>query len=148
MRAAPWIARLKAELAGLQVDVRGAAALAAARSDHRRDAVYVAPLSDTAAPSRVIGAMRQTVAARMGIVIAVDNSRDPRGEQAVSELERIREAVRDALLGWRGADGAWTPAEYRGGRLLRFEERTIWWQDEYEAQELIQELISEEGDES
>ena len=136
MRIAAWIERIEAHRGELAIDVRGAAGLAAAQEEHRRDAIYVVPLSDSARPSEVVGRTRQVAASRIAVIVAVTNARDPRGTEAATELERVRDMIRRALLGWKG-DGAWTPAAFRAGRLLRFAGNTIWWQDEYEADTLI-----------
>ena len=136
MRIAAWIERIESYRGELAIDVRGAAGLAAAQEGHRRDAIYVVPLSDTARPSEIIGVPRQVAASRVAVIVAVTNARDPRGAEAATELERVRDMVRAALLGWKGG-GAWTPASFRAGRLLHFAGNTIWWQDEYEADVLI-----------
>lgn len=130
MRTSHWIDRLKERV---ELDVHGAAELAAVQGDHRRDAAYVIPLSETAAPAASVDADRQVVAARHGVVLAIANSRGPRGGDAADEIRAARQPVIDALLGWTPPDG-WGPVHYAGGRLLRFAGGVAWWQDEFECE--------------
>ncbi len=136
MRIAEWIARLN-DVRTLEIDVAGAAGLAQARAEHRRDAIYVIPLAASALPSRVVGRQRQIVTRRVGAVIAVSNARDPRGGAAVSELEAAGDMIARAWLGWAPPAGDRSGASYAGGRLLTFADRTVWWQEEYQADYLI-----------
>lgn len=93
-------------------------------------AAYVLPLQDPAGPNALANAVSQQVTARFGVLLAVRNFRDPRGEAARSELTPLRSSVADALLNWQpGAD--YTPCEYGGGRLLQLTDQVLWWIDEY-----------------
>ena len=130
MRLSHWIERLGE---ATNFDAHGAAALAQAQSEHRRDSVYVIPLSETSAGAASIDADRQVSTMRVGVILAIRNSRDARGADAASEIEGARDTVLDALVGWTPPDG-WGPAQYAAGRLLRFEGRVLWWQDEFEAE--------------
>lgn len=129
MKISHWVERLRTRVDDL--DVHGAAELAAIQGDHRRDAAYVIPLSETAAGRESIDTDRQVVTVRLGVVLAISNARDPRGGDAYDEIRTARQPVIDALLGWTPPDG-WGPALYAGGRLLRFAGRVAWWQDEFE----------------
>ena len=69
---------------------------------------------------------------RVGIIICVTNRRDRRGEQGLLEIERRRLELRTALLGWL-PEGAVGQVTFARGQFLFFGDRTIWWQDEFEA---------------
>ncbi len=131
MRITDWIERLRSNT---DLAVQGAADLAAAQAEHRRDTAYVLLADEQAASFTSINAIRQEVTVGVGVVLAVRNQRDRLGAAATSELETARDQVRAALLGWT-PPGAATPTEYRRGRLLSFVSATIWWQDEYQVTE-------------
>ena len=65
----------------------------------------------------------------LGIVMAVRNVADPKGNAASVDMEALRIAVRTALLGWNatGTD----PFEFAAGGLLAFRDGHLWWQDSY-----------------
>lgn len=130
MLIAGWIDRLRDQVDGL--DAHGAAEFGRVASDHRRDALYVIPLGLTAAAPASADEARQIGRARVGVVFGVSHAR-PRGDGAVTEIEAAREAAQRALVGWT-PPGAWGPARLLSGRLLRMQESTLWWQDEYEAE--------------
>ncbi|MBI2313582.1 MAG: hypothetical protein HYU77_13865 [Betaproteobacteria bacterium] len=92
---------------------------------------YVLPLADRAGPN-VTGTevVEQMVETRFGVLLAVSNLRDPRGEQAQVDLRSVRQAVMDKLLGWPPA-ADYDPCEYAQGRLLQFSDQVLWWQEEY-----------------
>lgn len=133
MRIAGWIERLRGQVDGL--DAHGAAEFGAITADHRRDAMYVIPLGETASASASTDEARQIGRARVGVVFGVSNARQSRGGDGVTEIEAARESAKRALIGWT-PPGAWGPARLLSGRLLSMREATIWWQDEYEAEVL------------
>lgn len=117
------------------IDVQGALALSAAQAAHQRDAIYVVPLGENANPDSLVNAVRQTVDVTIGIILAITNRRDRRGEAAEDEVTERRRQVRAAILGFEPAGG--DPLTYLRGRLLRLADQTVWWQDEYATVELI-----------
>ncbi len=130
-----------------RIDVRvcGAAELAALGT--RRDkgpatsAVYVVPLEEQApASDGVIGPARALVRAGYGVVVRVVNRRDRRGEAATEDVEALRDLVRAAIYGWE-PDGASAPLLFRRGALLDAGRGEVWWQDEYETEVLITEVV-------
>lgn len=127
---ATWVERLRATV---DVSVQGAAALAAARGDHRRDTAYVYPLREAAERSLVQrGGAVQRHTHRVAVLSVVTNRRDPRGEEGLEEIERRRAAVRAALVGWRPG-GAAESVQYSGGNLIGVGDGVLLWQDEFEA---------------
>ena len=132
-----WVERLKTKLAadgGGAVEVKGAAALAAALADHgtiKRDSVYALYAAEDADGNIQGTGVRQRCVIGVTIALAVTNRRDRRGEAGVEEVEVLHGRVRAALLGWK-PPGATEPVEYRRGRLLNFTEGAQVWADDYE----------------
>ncbi len=124
------------QAADLALDVKGAAHLAGAQSDQLRDTVYVLSLDETAAANTLLNIVRQQVTLGVGVVFALGNRRDRRGQGAQDEINARREQVRRSLLGWQ-PDSADDVLTYRRGRLLHMQDSVTWWQDEYETQYMI-----------
>ena len=133
MRLAEWRERLKSET---DLEVKRVADLASARGEHRRDTAYVMYSSDDASPneSGVTGAVRQLHTVGVDVVYAVTNRRSASGDEAVEEIERVREQVLAALVGWEPPSGD-SEIVYRRGRVLSFTTGTLWWQDSFEVAE-------------
>ena len=109
--------------------VSGAANFAAARDDLKNPpAAYVLPLNDAAGANQLGGgAILQPVRERFGVVLAVSNLRDAKGESAQAEFERLRRLVITSLLGFvPGTD--YEPVEYGGGNVLMMDASVLWWQ--------------------
>ncbi len=118
------------------IDVKGAADLAGAQSDRVRDATFVFRSDEQASPNALINGARQLVTVGIGVVFALSNRRDSRGQAAANKIDRVRELTREALLGWE-PDDADAMITYRRGRLLDFQDGVIWWQDDYETAQVI-----------
>jgi len=130
MQLTPILDRLNTHVTALR-QTGGAADLAAARDDLRiAPAAYVIPLRETPGRNELGEAIWQRVTVRLGLVLAVRNVRDARGEAAAEDLEALRQSVRAALLGWAPAMGH-DPLEYGGGRLLALTNAILWWQDDF-----------------
>lgn len=125
------IAHLKTSVPSLK-KVSGAVDFASAGTDLKNStpAAYVLPLADKAGQNELCNAVSQRVDVRFGVVLAVQNLRDARGQNAHSDLEPIRRAVIDALLGWN-PDADHAPVLYGGGRLLQLADGVLWWQLEF-----------------
>jgi len=128
----PVIARLKAQVAAFQNRVGGAADLGAALRELKQEpAAFVIPQTERASGNTLENGVSQRVAARFGVVIALSNLRDARGEKAQTELAPVRLSLFAALLGW-APDVDRDPCEYAGGKILRLSDRVLWWQDNFE----------------
>lgn len=131
------LALVTARLAGTTglMDIGGAVEYFAAREALKRwPAAFVLPAKDTAAPNAFAdGALDQQVVARYGVILAVRNLRDAKGEAAMADLTPLRQAVWTQLLGWVPAAG-FSPCTYGGGRLLDLDEaaQVLWWVDEFD----------------
>lgn len=112
--------------------VSGAANFAAAREDLKAwPTAYVMPLADAARPNSLAGlSVHQHVIERFGVILAVSNLRDVRGDAVNAELEVIRQPTIQALLGFQpSAD--YDPVQYAGGKLLMLDVSVLWWQLEF-----------------
>lgn len=98
----------------------------------RQPAAYVIPVAETGGPNRLANAVRQQVAARIGVVLALGNLADPRGQGATRALEDVRGAVRAALVGWAPTD-ADDPLTFTRGAAVAFRDNVLWWLDEYQS---------------
>lgn len=108
--------------------VAGAANFASAREDIKIcPAAYVIPLRDVGSPNPLEGgAVSQHIKEQFGVILAVSNLRDAKGEAAQAELERLRKLVIASLLGFSAAD--YDPIEYVGGTILAIDAAVLWWQ--------------------
>lgn len=128
----PIIAHLKTiKTAGVAEfkKVAGAANFAAARDDLKfPPAAYVIPLRDSASPNQIEGgAVNQHIKEQFGVILAVSNLRDAKGEAAQEEFERLRQLVIGSLLGFSAATD-YDPIEYVGGTILAIDASALWWQ--------------------
>lgn len=126
---ADWVERLNTEVE--DITVHGAADLAAARADHKRDALYVYPVTEDAGANIADRGARQRHTVRNAVLIALTNRRERRGESGLTELEQRRAAVMAALAGWKptNADRA---VRFVRGDLVGFADGVLLWQDQYE----------------
>lgn len=112
--------------------VAGAANFAAVKEDLiSPPAAYVIPLADVAKPSDLYGAaIEQKVAERFGVILAVINARDVRGDAVNAPLELLRKTTIGALLGYQPAID-YDPVQYGGGHILAMDVTTLFWQLEF-----------------
>lgn len=112
--------------------VAGAADFAAAKEDLAKlkikRAAYVIPLADKAKPNQLLfNGIEQPVTEMFGVIMAIENLRDVRGDAVNVELETKRKKVIGELLGFVPETG-YEPTQYGGGRLLALDVSTTWWQ--------------------
>ena len=113
--------------------VAGAADFSAASESRPKalPAAYVLPLSERVLHNDGLGDdVTQVVEATYGIALALSNVSDAKGGAAAIDLDTLRDAVREALLGWCPA-GCEDTFSYAAGALLGFANQVIWWQDAY-----------------
>lgn len=124
-------ARLQAQCPLLR-QVGGSADLPAAEEALRaRPAAFVVPLAERPSDPLLLGDPVQRLSASVGVVLAVANLRDPRGDAAREDLVAVRQQVRAALLGWLPA-GCLDRLACAGSRLVRLDPRgVLWWQDDF-----------------
>ncbi len=93
-------------------------------------AAFVVPLDEHAGRNQLDTGISQRVDVRFGVILAVRNLRDGLGAAANDDLEALRRAIKDALLGWRPA-GADDVCTFGGGRVLQLANQVLWWQDDF-----------------
>lgn len=126
------IDRLQTQVAALRL-VEGAANLPVLQDSGPRamPAAYVVPLAESAARDAFgAGASSQQITTRLGVIYAVANRRDVRGEAAQSDLRGLRDSAHAALVGWPPSPDD-SPLEYQAGRLLQLTDGVLWWQDDF-----------------
>ena len=102
---------------------------AAASAPAVMPAAFVIPLGEDPRPSQGANFIRQQIRTSLGVVLAVKNVADTKGEAAQADLTTLRIAVQAALLGWSPTDAE--PLERGAGRLLGFKNSVLNWQDVY-----------------
>ena len=130
MRLRSWIEHLSEQVVApnLLREVKGAADLAAAMAEPRGlhgHTLFVMYERETPPDNHQANRLR-----RVGVatVLALVNYRDRRGDEGISDLEAVREALSHALLGWE-PPGAAGSVSFEGGALADFGRRTLWWRD-------------------
>lgn len=103
----------------------------AADTAPRTPCIYALPLGERAMPNVLLGAISQRTVCRIGLLIGTRNVRDASGQAAADSLGVLRAASLNSVLGWQPTADA-TPVEFRDGRLMRFADGVLWWQDDYE----------------
>ena len=93
-------------------------------------AAFVLSIRDSAAPNRIAaGSHRQELTEVFGVLMVV--SQPTPADQAVLELEGLKDEVRQALIGWLPADG-WTACNYASGALVDARPGgIIWWLQQF-----------------
>jgi len=90
-------------------------------------AAYVIPLGDDAGPNELQSdSVEQHVKEMFGVVMAIENKRDLRGDAVNVDLETKRTKVIKELLGFV-PDTGYDPVNYGGGRLLALDKDITWW---------------------
>lgn len=132
MELEPVIDRLKAQTAGLKA-IGGAADLDAALAGSvLLPSAFVIPLTDRSEALEHTGAYDEWDRCEFGVLLAVSNLRDPRGEAALAALEPVRRAVRSALAGWAPDEETGECIGRTSGRLLRLDgDGRLWWIDQF-----------------
>lgn len=127
-----WTDQLETALTGQTVPVDGIASLdAAIKAQRTPTKVWVLPAAERAAQNTLMGdAVDQRVAVAVGVIYAVRNLSDNRGQKGHEALQALRTLARAYLLGWQ-PDDAIEPVTFIGGRLLHFTDSTIWWRDDW-----------------
>jgi len=99
--------------------------------------VYVMPIAeDAGANATGTVFVSQLVRVSFSTVISLRDVGDVQGVKQLDQLDAVRSALRNQLLGWTalGADG---PIEFMRGGLIKFENGQLWWNDQWRAASLI-----------
>lgn len=130
--------RLISELKPATLTTVGTAAEFAALQDnlpqpHELPAAYVVPTSDVGGKREDVTTFTQLIDVTVGVILIVPAQGDRRGAAALEDIETVKNAVRDALVGWRPAT-AFTDVVFVRGALGGFPKRVIIWISEFRAQ--------------
>ena len=133
MNLAPIIARLKDRLQGIARQVGEAAGLEAAMAGVvSPPAAFVIPLADKGREMPVTGVTRQHITHLVGVVYCIENFRTATGAAAVVDLQALRDATWQALVGWVPDASNGEPVLFLGGELIQMEgDGRLWWADEF-----------------
>lgn len=102
---------------------------------------FVIPLDDRPEPPKALNAVGQEMTDSFGVIVALDNRADEKGQSAFDGVHAIRAEIWRALLGWvPGPVNTVNPATdyngifYEGGSLLAMDRARLWYQFEFGAQ--------------
>lgn len=99
----------------------------------RMPAAYVYVKGDVAGENeRVNGRVLQRVEADVGICIITGNAKDAKGGAASADIEVLKSAVRQSLLGYVAPENtAGEPFKLVSGEMLRLYAGTVWWEETF-----------------
>lgn len=102
---------------------------------------FVIPIDDRPDPPKALNAVGQEMTDSFGVIVALDNRTDEKGQSAFASVHTIRAEIWHALLGWvPGPVNTVNPATfyngifYEGGSLLSLDRARLWYQFEFGAQ--------------
>ena len=102
---------------------------------------FVIPIDDRPDPPKAVNAVGQEMTDSFGVIVALDNRTDEKGQSASAGVHVIRAEIWSALLGWiPGPVNTVNPATfyngifYEGGSLLSLDRARMWYQFEFGAQ--------------
>jgi hypothetical protein len=102
---------------------------------------FVIPLDDRPEQPKALNAVGQEMTDSFGVIVALDNRADEKGQSAFDGVHAIRAEIWRALLGWvPGPVNTVNPATdyngifYEGGSLLAMDRARLWYQFEFGAQ--------------
>ena len=134
MQVTDVIARLKTGCPLLKGRVYGAAELAiAVPTTMQPPCAFVIPLSESSESNKLLGGFSQLVTAKFGVVVAVRNFSDTRGEGGHKFLETVRTEIFDTLNGWQHQNDS-SPVEHVNGDLAGYDNLLLRWNDVFQTQ--------------
>lgn len=134
MQVADYIARIKTECPLLKGRVYGAAELAVATpTTMQPPCAFVIPMSEKADKNTLMNGLSQRVTAQIGVVIAIRNFADTRGEGGHKQLENVRAQLIKALCNWEAPNTS-IPNEYVTGQLAGYDNLVLRWNDVFQTE--------------
>lgn len=94
-------------------------------------ALYLLPLSEIGGDNNRANAVSQRVALVFGTVLVLRRHGDAAGAAKLDALAPLRQAVRDALLGWT-PDQHHDVVTFHSGRLADMGNGAVWWLDAWQ----------------
>lgn len=105
--------------------------------DFRTPCAYVLLLQERADDSPGSSAGRQRAIVSFGVLVAVRNYGDARGEKTLAEMLPILGAIRSRLMGWTPEVPGARPVRWTRGDALDYDRSTLLWADVYSTQHFI-----------
>ncbi len=103
---------------------------------HELPAAFVIPDIDRAGDNALVGAVSQMVTTTFAVLLGLGNLAEPRGKKAAVEMETLRKAVRDRLVGWQPEESE-DPILYASSRVVGFDAGVVWIEMRFIATELV-----------
>ena len=104
-------------------------------SDFYPPCAYVVLTSEQGDNSEKRG--RQRALVTFGVVLAVRNYRDTKGEESMDALRPLLGKVRDALIGWLPSEQGAREIAWKAGDVIDYDHSTLLWGDVYQTQHFI-----------
>lgn len=132
MKLKPVIDRLKASAPTFGGRVAGTAefAIASQADELAVPHAFVVPLGEVVADNATMNMVVQPVTDVFGVIVAVSNLGDDRGQAASEQLDDLRTELHVALLGWEPS-AEHGHSEYRGAIHLGMNRGRLWHQFEF-----------------
>ena len=93
---------------------------------------YVIPLDEDAQDNESNVGLVQRITERVGVIVALDNTADRRGQDAATSLHDLRSDIWAAVLNWRPDGSSQTKGfAYGGGQLRDFDRGRLFYQFEF-----------------
>lgn len=98
---------------------------------HQLPAAFLIPVAERGQDMQAIGAVRQRVATRFGVVLALGGRNNPRGDGVSAELDTLTTAVKGRFRGWQPTPHHEETA-FRQGRATAFQRGVVYYLLEFE----------------
>lgn len=128
------ITQLRAFCPSFETRVAGAADFAALQESTAllSPCAFVIPMDDSPEASISQTAVRVPMQETFGVIVALDNRLDERGQASGNSVNAIRAELWAALLGWH-PEPRYDGVVYEGGNLLTIDRARLWWRFEFGA---------------
>jgi hypothetical protein len=93
---------------------------------------FVIPLDDSPESQQSGTGYRQTLKEGFGVVVAVSNVSDEKGQNSTASIHNLRATLWAALLGWQPSDRH-DAVVYEGGQLMGMDRARLWYQFDFSA---------------
>lgn len=93
---------------------------------------FIVPLDDQPEQNQSNVGYRQKLTESFGVVVAVSNTLDEKGQSSVASMHGIRAALWAALIGWEVSDRH-DAIVYEGGQLMGMDRARLWYQFDFSA---------------
>lgn len=94
---------------------------------------FVIPLDDNPAENESLNTVRQPLEDNFGVVVALSNLKDERGQGVSESVHLMRRELWRALLGW-SPDHEYNGVFYQGGSLLKLDRARCWYRYDFAAE--------------